>query len=150
MVKRMANRKPRTGREKWTSRSSKPGTSFSGATALLIMAIPIIMVPKPIRILPISFLRSERANICIATPTRATKGMIVDGFSRIITGESLWIPFRLRSQAVAVVPRFAPIISPTACDSFMMPELTRPTAITVAAEDDCITAVTAVPNSQLT
>ena len=34
---------------------------------------------------------------------------------------------------------------PTACVSFMMPEFTKPTTMTVVAEDDWITAVTPAP-----
>lgn len=41
---------------------------------------------------------------------------------------------------------FAPIMTPAACDRRMMPELTKPTTITVVAEEDWITAVTAAPS----
>ena len=34
---------------------------------------------------------------------------------------------------------------PTTWDSFMIPEFTKPTTITVVAEDDWITAVTPIP-----
>ena len=34
---------------------------------------------------------------------------------------------------------------PIACRTFIMPELTKPTAITDVADEDCITAVTPVP-----
>ena len=40
----------------------------------------------------------------------------------------------------------APIIIPMACASFIIPEFTNPTTITVVAEEDWITAVTTVPN----
>ena len=36
---------------------------------------------------------------------------------------------------------------PTACSSFMIPEFTKPTTITVVAEEDWITAVTPAPNN---
>ena len=39
-------------------------------------------------------------------------------------------------QAVNVVPRLAPRITPTACLRLMIPELTRPTTMTVEADDD--------------
>lgn len=44
-----------------------------------------------------------------------------------------------------VVPMLAPIIMPIACLNFIIPELTKPTTITVVADDDCITAVTPAP-----
>ena len=40
----------------------------------------------------------------------------------------------------------APMITPTAWDSFIMPEFTNPTTITVVAEEDWITAVTSAPS----
>ncbi len=46
-----------------------------------------------------------------------------------------------------LVPIFAPIIIPIACATFIIPAFTKPTTITVVADDDWITAVTAVPNS---
>ncbi len=39
------------------------------------------------------------------------------------------------------------IIMPIACLNFIIPELTKPTTITVVADDDCITAVTAIPSN---
>ena len=42
---------------------------------------------------------------------------------------------------------FAPIITPAACERRMMPELTKPTTITVVADEDWITAVTPAPSS---
>ena len=43
---------------------------------------------------------------------------------------------RLKIQAVTVVPTLAPRITPTACDSFIIPEFTKPTTITVVADED--------------
>ena len=45
-----------------------------------------------------------------------------------------------------MVPILAPIMTPTAWESFIMPEFTNPTTITVVAEEDCITAVTRAPS----
>ena len=59
----------------------------------------------------------------------------------------LSIPVRLNSQDVTVVPILAPIIMPIACESFIMPEFTNPTTITVVADDDWMTAVTPAPSS---
>jgi len=55
-------------------------------------------------------------------------------------------PASTNIHPVAVVPIFAPIIMPMAFASFIMPELTKPTTITVVAEEDCITAVTSEPS----
>ena len=59
----------------------------------------------------------------------------------------LEIPARLRIQAVTVVPMLAPIIIWMACRRVISPELTKPTTITVVAEELCITAVTTRPVS---
>ncbi len=67
------------------------------------------------------------------------------GFKRRTKKFPLSIPVRLRSQEVTVVPMLAPMMMPTACVSFMMPEFTKPTTMTVVAEDDWITAVTPAP-----
>ena len=42
----------------------------------------------------------------------------------------------LGGHDVIVVPMLAPIIMPTACVSFIIPELTKPTTITVVADED--------------
>ena len=47
--------------------------------------------------------------------------------------------------AVIVVPMFAPIITPTACDRFIIPAFTRPTTITVVAPLLLIIAVIIAP-----
>ena len=46
-----------------------------------------------------------------------------------------------------LVPMFAPMMMPIAWNSFIMPELTKPTTMTVVAEEDWMTDVTAVPSS---
>ena len=48
-------------------------------------------------------------------------------------------------HAVIVVPIFAPIITPTACERVKRPALTKPTVITVVAEEDWITEVIPTP-----
>ena len=49
-------------------------------------------------------------------------------------------------QPVMLVPIMAPITTPMACRTFIMPEFTKPTTITEVADDDWITAVTPVPS----
>ena len=69
-----------------------------------------------------------------ATPIKATTGAMRSTSS-------------VMSWAVMVVPMLAPIMIHTACRSFIIPELTKPTTITVVAEEDWITAVIAAPTS---
>ena len=71
-----------------------------------------------------------------ATPIMARIGENEEGFNNLIKRLSPSIPLKLRIQEVAVVPILAPMIIPTACDNFIIPELTNPTTITVVAEDD--------------
>ena len=59
------------------------------------------------------------------------------------------IPERDRIQAVSVVPKSEPIITQTVCSISMMPELTRPTSITVSAEEDWMAIVTTAPSTRL-
>ena len=48
----------------------------------------------------------------------------------------LFMPARESIQAVSVVPMLLPIIMPVVCSRLSMPLLTRPTSITVRAEED--------------
>ena len=54
------------------------------------------------------------------------------------------------SWAVMVVPMLAPKMIPIDCTSVSSPALTNPITITVAALDDCTTAVTAAPERMAT
>ena len=47
-----------------------------------------------------------------------------------------------------LVPRIAPITMLMACRTRIIPELTKPTTITLVADDDWMTAVTAVPSKK--
>ena len=59
------------------------------------------------------------------------------------------MPDNANSQTVSVVPILEPIKMPMVCPSCMIPELTRPTSMTVTAEEDCTAAVIPMPNSRL-
>ena len=87
-------------------------------------------------------------NINRIIPIKASKGVNDEGFNRLTKILSLSIPVRLKIQDVTVVPIFAPIITLIACPSAIMPEFTNPTTITVVAELDWITAVTATPSKR--
>ena len=103
-------------------------------TAPDIVSIPNIKVAKPKRIIPVSFFFSPLRNMYIMMPTRARTGVKVVGLKSCkIPPPS--IPLKLRIHAVTVVPTFAPRITLMACLSVIKPELTKPTTITVVAEE---------------
>ena len=77
---------------------------------------------------------------------KATNGVNTAGLnSARNAGPVLPIAFRDSSQALAVVPRLAPRITLTAWERLMIPELTKPTTMTVVVEEDCTSAVTPTP-----
>ena len=112
------------------------GTSASGLTAPDIVSIPNINTANPTRIvamfLCLSFL--EKSNSI--TPTIANICENDVGLSICTTKLLPSIPVRLKIHEVMVVPTLAPMITPIACVSFMIPELTKPTTMTVVADDD--------------
>ena len=71
----------------------------------------------------------------IAIPITPIIGEKVDGFNSCIKKLSLSIPASDRIQEVTVVPILAPIMTPTARESVMIPLFTKPTTITVVAEE---------------
>ena len=129
-------RTPRSGLRKAVISETNAGLSASGATASPIMFIPAISTAKPMQMLPASFFLLLRENIISKIPIRAMIGDRLEGFSRLMTGFSLLISERLKIQAVTVVPILEPIITPIVCPISIRPELTRPTSITVTAEED--------------
>ena len=125
----------------------KPSIWASGSTAPLMVSIPNIRTANPIRIVPTSFFFSFWENIRKTMPITASMGEKEEGLSICSRRLDPSIPVRLNSQEVTVVPMLAPMITPTAWDSCIMPEFTNPTTITVVAEEDWITAVTTSPSS---
>ena len=79
-------------------------------------------------------------------PAKAISGEKVEGLSSVSQKLLLCMPISERSQAVTVVPTFAPMTTPMACRSCMMPELTKPTTMTVVADEDWMMAVTPAPS----
>lgn len=69
------------------------------------------------------------------TPTSARIGEKDSGFSMRTNTLLLDTPIRLMIQAVTVVPILDPMITPTVFPMSMIPELTKPTSITVTAEE---------------
>ena len=108
--------------------------------------MPVMSIAKPSSIVLTFFLRSVLAVMNRIIPIKARNGVKVEGLN--MDSQALLplsMAFSESSQALAVVPRLAPSITLTAWDRFMMPELTKPTTITVEVEDDCTSAVTPTP-----
>ena len=113
------------------------GTSFKPATAPDIMSMPNINVANPSRMVAVSFFLLLEEGIMYNTmPIKASTGVKDMGFSSCTNSASPSIPLKLSSHAVTVVPTLAPIITLMACFRLIIPELTKPTTITVVAEED--------------
>ena len=128
-----------------TNRFLKAGTSARPETAEDIVSIPNIRVAKPKSIVPVSFFLLDLPNIRSPVPISARTGVKEEGFKSCMKMLSLEIPPRLKIHAVTVVPMLAPIITPIDCLSVIIPEFTKPTTITVVADELCITEVTTSP-----
>ena len=122
------------------------------STALLILSsesispideditfIPINIRPRPCKIAPICLILSLLPIIDISTPTNATNAN-----SAVIWNSAPVVEMAV-TNAVTVVPMFAPITTGTACASVIRPTLTKPTIITVVAEELFTITVTAAP-----
>ena len=112
---------------------------------LLMRSMPVIRAIKPSIMVPMPFFFSDLP-IYSTMPMIPIRGARVEGLKNLIRKLSPSRPDRDRIQAVTVVPMLEPMITPTACFSVMIPELTKPTTMTVVAEEDWITAVTPRPS----
>ena len=121
----------------------KASLVFSGSMAELMACIPLISTEKASNMSPTFFCPCFRQKKYKMMPTKAMKANTVAEEKP----PSPSTPARVSTQPVAVVPMLAPMTMPTALLSCMMPELTKPTTITVVAEEDWITAVTSAPSS---
>ena len=97
--------------------------------------IPYIRIAKPIRIVPISRFLFVFPVITMMMPTSAMIGLKDSGFSIRTNTLLLEMPIILMIHAVTVVPMFEPIITPMVLEISIIPELTRPTSMTVTAEE---------------
>ena len=97
------------------------------------------------RMLPTSFFLLFLLPMISKMPTKAKASEKFSGFSRRIQKLSDSTPIRVRIHAVIVVPILEPMITAMLLPMDIMPELTRPTSITVTAEEDWIAAVTPIP-----
>ncbi len=122
--------------EKAVSIPVNAGSCARGFTAALMVSMPNISTAKPMRMDATDWRFSFFENRSMATPMMARTGEKEVGFRSLTRKEELSMPVRLRIQDVIVVPTLAPIMTPTACSNLIMPELTKPTTITVVADED--------------
>ena len=104
----------------------------NGTMASFIISIPMNKIPRPAKISPKALTFLPLRNVTSTTPKIATSGAILDA-SRAI------------SCPVIVVPILAPMMIQTAWFNVISCEFTKPTTITVVAEELWITAVMAAP-----
>ena len=141
-------RTPRSGSVKRRKSRLNSGTSRSTETAADMASMPNMRVAKPSRIMPVSFFLSFLRKRYRTIPITARIGVKVEGLN-ICTSRLLpSMPERLKIHAVTVVPILAPMMTPMDWRSVIKPELTKPTTITVVAEELWITAVTPSPASK--
>ena len=74
-------------------------------------------------------------------PMSARTGVKDEGFKSLIQKLPESMPPRLKSQAVTVVPTFAPMMTLMAWRSVISPEFTKPTTMTVVADELWMMAV---------
>ena len=107
--------------------------------------MPNMSVAKPSRMTPVSFFLLSLENMKKMMPMSASTGVKELGFRSLIHILLPSMPPRLRSHAVTVVPTFAPMMTLMAWRSVIRPELTKPTTMTVVAEELWMMAVTPRP-----
>ena len=125
------------------------GESFSGSTDSPIIIMPVNRTENPTKIRPISLVLLCLAVMIIMIPMRANTGENDSGLMSFRKTLSPLMPDSASSQTVKVVPMLEPMRMPMVCPSCIMPELTKPTNMTVTAEEDCTAAVMPTPNSRL-
>ena len=123
------------------------GVSASGAMESRIMTVPYIRMAKPTRIVPVLRILPSLYLVRRTMPIKAARGENASGLSSWSQMASLSMPDRDKIQAVRVVPMLEPIITPMVCPSSMMPELTRPTSMTVTAVEDWMAMVMPAPRT---
>ena len=138
---------PNRGLVKARNRSMNHSSPARGLMEVDMVFMPAIRMAKPIMILPTPRLRSL-PSMYIQMPMKPRMGLQALGLSIWVTKLSPSRPDRDRSQPVTVVPMLAPMMTPMAWCSCIRPELTKPTAMTVVAPLDWITAVTTRPSSR--
>ena len=128
---------------------AKAGESARGLTASVIRFMPKMRTAKPTRTVPMLCFLSLLQSMVMMTPTMAKTREKFSGLSICIQTASLSMPDRLRIQEVRVVPMLAPKMMWRVWEKSMMPELTRPTIMTVVAEEDWMAMVMTAPMTRL-
>ena len=137
---------PKSGFLKAVMRDTKLSISFKGSMDEDIIVMPCMRMEKPKSIVPISLFFCFLATMMRIMPISAKIKEKHEGFKslrNILSPES--IPARDKIHAVSVVPMSEPKITPTVWGSSMMPELTKPTSMTVMADEDCMAIVMIAP-----
>ena len=124
------------GFEKSVNRLTNAGISAKGFTAADMVSMPNIRTEKPSSVVPMFFFLSVFANSRRTTPIAERIGTKPEGFISCKKILPPSMPARLSIHEVMVVPTFAPMITPTAWRSVISPEFTKPTTMTVVAEED--------------
>ena len=148
-VKAAPTSTPRKGLVKAVMKWVKPGISASGDTAPLISSMPYIRIEKPIITRPTSRRRCRLEPMMSRIPIKASRGEKFLGLRKLTKKFSLSMPVRDSSHAVRVVPILEPMMMPMVCPISMTPEFTRPTSMTVIAEEDWMAMVMPAPSSRL-
>ena len=126
--------------------SANQGSFSRNSMESPMMSIPVISARKPRQMVPMPFLLSPLVNMNSTMPIVPMRGARVEGLKSLMRKLSPSKPLKERIQEVMVVPTLEPMMTPTACFNVMMPELTKPTTMTVVADEDWITAVTPRPS----
>ena len=110
----------------------------------------MLINPRPIKIKPTPIQKSARRSSFPffpisrrKEPKPTSKGAKNSGLNTLRAALDTCV--RDTIQAVMVVPMFAPMINPTDWERFRIPALTKPTTMTVVAEEDCTRAVMPAP-----
>ena len=148
-VKTAPNSTPRMGLEKAVNRLVKAGISAMGSTAPLMNSMPVISTEKPTSTRPMSRRRCFLEAMMSKMPMKASRGEKFLGLRSCTKTLLLSRPARDRIQAVMVVPMLEPMMTPMDWLRVMTPELTRPTSMTVTAEEDWMATVMPIPSSRL-
>ena len=111
------------------------GSSLRGEIAPDIMLMPYIRTANPIMMPPIFLWEAFFANIHRMIPIRATTPVSISVLKKDATFDPP-ILLSARIHPVILVPRIAPRMTPIACLTLIIPELTKPTTMTDVADDD--------------
>ena len=114
------------------------GSSRRPDTDLLMVCIPNISTAKPIRISAICCMDFFLEIMRIRIPATAIIALRLSVESSFSAAEAPSPPTEERqmTQPVMLVPMIAPMIMEIACRRRIMEELTKPTTMTLVAEDD--------------